>query len=75
MEALLNDHQCQLDILLTQEPSIIRTHISAWPLYRPTVESESVRFQSLGYASQRILEDDELCGPGMIPRHLNISNF
>ncbi|OQE35310.1 hypothetical protein PENNAL_c0827G10217, partial [Penicillium nalgiovense] len=52
MEALINDHQSQdLDILLIQEPSITtyRTHVnhSAWRLYRPTTQTDAVRFRSL----------------------------
>ncbi|CRL30513.1 unnamed protein product [Penicillium camemberti] len=52
MEALINDPQSlELDVLLIQEPSITtyRTHInhSAWRLYRPTIQTEAVRFRSL----------------------------
>lgn len=59
MEALINDHQSQnLDVLLIQEPSITtcRTHVnhSAWRLYRPTVESEVVRFRSLIYVNRGV---------------------
>lgn len=59
MEALINDHQSQnLDVLLIQEPSITsyRTHVShsAWRLYRPTVQNDSVRFRSLIYVNRRI---------------------
>lgn len=59
MEALINDHQCQkLDVLLIQEPSITahRTHVnhSAWRIYQPTVESDSVRFRSLIYVNRKL---------------------
>ncbi|KAJ5513135.1 hypothetical protein N7463_002687 [Penicillium fimorum] len=59
MEALINDHQSQkLDVLLIQEPSITayRTHVnhSAWRLYQPTVESDSVRFRSLIYVNRKL---------------------
>jgi hypothetical protein len=59
MEALINDHQSQtLDVLLIQEPSITtyRTHVnhSAWRLYRPTIETDAVRFRSLIYVNRRI---------------------
>ncbi|KAI2756346.1 hypothetical protein DTO006G1_7986 [Penicillium roqueforti] len=59
MEALINDHQSQnLDVLLIQEPSITtyHTHVShsAWRLYRPTVESETVRFRSLIYVNRGV---------------------
>ncbi|KAI2736044.1 hypothetical protein DTO013E5_9199 [Penicillium roqueforti] len=59
MEALINDHQSQdLDILLIQEPSITtyRTHVnhSAWRLYRPTTQTDAVRFRSLIYVNRRI---------------------
>ncbi|CRL30910.1 Endonuclease/exonuclease/phosphatase [Penicillium camemberti] len=54
MEDLTNDHQSQkLDVLLIQVPSITayRTHVnhSAWRLYQPTAESDSVWFRSLIY--------------------------
>lgn len=47
MEALIHDHQSQnLDVLLIQEPptNADRTYVnhSAWRLYRPTVEEDSV---------------------------------
>ena len=59
MEALINDHQSQnLDVLLIQEPPITayRTHVnhSAWRLYRPTVESDSVRSRSLIYVNRKL---------------------
>jgi endonuclease/exonuclease/phosphatase (EEP) superfamily protein YafD len=59
MEALINDYHSQsLDILSIQEPSITtyRTHInhSAWRLYRPTTETDAVRFRSLIYVNRRI---------------------
>ncbi|CEJ62845.1 Putative Reverse transcriptase [Penicillium brasilianum] len=59
MEALINDHQSQnLDALLIQEPSIntYRTHVnhSAWRLYRPTVETDAVRFRSLIYVNRSL---------------------
>jgi hypothetical protein len=59
MEALINDYQSQnLDILLIQEPSIssYQTHVnhSAWRLYRPTVETDAVRFRSLIYVNQNL---------------------
>ncbi|KXG45142.1 reverse transcriptase [Penicillium griseofulvum] len=59
MEALINDPQIQdLDILLIQEPSITtyRTHVnhSAWRLYRPTTQTDAVRFRSLIYVNRRI---------------------
>jgi hypothetical protein len=59
MEALINDHQSQnLDVLLIQEPSITsyRTHVnhSAWRLYRPTIETDAVRFRSLVYVNRRV---------------------
>lgn len=58
-EDLINDHQTKdLDVLLIQEPSIItyRTHVnhSAWRLYRPTVESDAIRFRSLIYINRRL---------------------
>jgi hypothetical protein len=59
MEALINDHQSQdLDILLIQEPSITsyRTHVnhSSWRLYRPTVQTDAVRFRSLIYVNRNL---------------------
>jgi hypothetical protein len=59
MEALINDHQSQkLDVLLIQEPPITayQTHVdhSAWRLYQPTVESDSVRYRSLIYANRKL---------------------
>jgi hypothetical protein len=59
MEALINDPQTKdLDILLIQEPSITtyRTHVnhSAWRLYRPTTQTDAVRFRSLVYVNRRI---------------------
>ena len=59
MEALINDRQTQnLDVLLIQEPSItaFQTQVnhSAWRLYRPTVESDSIRFRSLIYVNRRL---------------------
>ncbi|CAG8121103.1 unnamed protein product, partial [Penicillium salamii] len=46
------------DILLIQEPSITtyRTHVnhSAWRLYRPTTQTDAVRFRSLIYVNRRI---------------------
>ncbi|KAJ5138858.1 uncharacterized protein N7515_003706 [Penicillium bovifimosum] len=59
MEALINDPQSlELDVLLIQEPSITtyRTHIShsAWRLYRPTTQTDAVRFRSLLYVNRRI---------------------
>jgi ribonuclease HI len=59
MEALINDHQSQdLDVLLIQEPSITTysTHVnhSAWRLYRPTIQTDAVRFRSLIYINRRI---------------------
>lgn len=59
MEALINNHQSQnLDILLIQEPSITtyQTHVnhSAWRLYRPTTETDAVRFRSLVYVNRRL---------------------
>jgi ribonuclease HI len=59
MEALVNDHQSQnLDVLLIQEPSITtyRTHVnhSAWRLYRPTIETDAVRFRSLIYVNRKL---------------------
>lgn len=59
MEALINDPQSQhLDVLLIQEPSITTysTHVNhnAWRLYRPTAQSDAVRFRSLIYVNRRI---------------------
>ncbi|KAI2700824.1 hypothetical protein CBS147333_9726 [Penicillium roqueforti] len=59
IEALINDHQSQkLDVLLIQEPSTTayRTHVnhSAWRLYQPTVESDSVRYRSLIYINRKL---------------------
>ncbi|OQD68798.1 hypothetical protein PENANT_c289G03721 [Penicillium antarcticum] len=59
MEALINDPQSQdLDVLLIQEPSITtyRTHVnhSAWRLYRPSTQTDTVRFRSLVYVNRRI---------------------
>ncbi|MDN6151981.1 MAG: hypothetical protein L0I91_11275, partial [Yaniella sp.] len=59
MEALINDPQSQdLDALLIQEPSITtyRTHVnhSAWRLYRPTTQTDAVRFRSLIYVNRRL---------------------
>lgn len=59
MEVLINDHQGQdLDILLIQEPSITTypTHVnhSAWRLYRPTTQTDAVRFCSLVYVNRQI---------------------
>jgi endonuclease/exonuclease/phosphatase (EEP) superfamily protein YafD len=59
MEALINDPQSlELDVVLIQEPSITtyRTHInhSAWRLYRPTTQTDAVRFRSLLYVNRRI---------------------
>ena len=58
-QALINDHQSQkIDVLLIQEPSITayRTHVnhSAWRLYQPTVESDSVRYRSLIYVNRKL---------------------
>jgi hypothetical protein len=58
-QGLINDPQGQdLDVLLIQEPSITtyRTHVnnSAWRLYRPTTQSDAVRFRSLIYINRRI---------------------
>ena len=59
MEALINDPESQgLEVLLIQEPSITtyRTHVnhSAWRLYRPTTQTDVVRFRSLIYVNRRI---------------------
>ncbi|KAK9846765.1 Endonuclease/exonuclease/phosphatase [Penicillium brevicompactum] len=59
MEALLNDHHSQnLDVPLIQEPSITayRTHVnhSSWRLYRPTTDTDAVRFCSLIYVNRRV---------------------
>lgn len=59
MEDLTNDHQSQkLDVLLIQVPSITayRTHVnhSAWRLYQPTAESDSVWFRSLIYVNRKL---------------------
>jgi hypothetical protein len=60
IEALINDHQSQnLDILLIQEPSITayRTCVNhtAWRLYQPTVEDDSIRVRNLIYVNCRLL--------------------
>ncbi|THC88490.1 hypothetical protein EYZ11_012059 [Aspergillus tanneri] len=52
---LINDHHSQnLDV----QPSITtyQTHVnhSAWRLYRPTIETDAVRFRSLVYVNRRI---------------------
>jgi hypothetical protein len=59
MEALINDHKSQnLDVLLIQEPSITtyRTHVnhSSWRLYRPTTDTDAIRFRSLIYVNRRV---------------------
>jgi ribonuclease HI len=59
MEALINDHHSQnLDVLLIQEPSITsyQTHVnhSAWRLYRPSVDTDAVRFRSLLYVNRNL---------------------
>jgi hypothetical protein len=60
MEAHISDHQSQaLDVLFIRESpiTIYRAHVnhSAWRLYRPTVESDSVRFQSPVYVNHNPL--------------------
>lgn len=59
IEARINDPQSlELDVLLIHEPSITtyRTHInhSVWRLYRPTSQTDAVRFRSLLYVNRRI---------------------
>jgi hypothetical protein len=60
MEARINDHQSQdLDILLIQELSITayrtRVNHTAWRLYQPTVEDDSIRFRNLIYFNCKLL--------------------